>query len=350
MVTTKLNKPEDMKRTTLFILMLLIVSCKKDDDFPLPNRCGSAGVVVTASGAYDDIFKANTNRLSSGEVNSTTSYGDTVIWCISNAVLNTDSGNISLKNCIVLKEGSNITVRYRNDNTGINSLLPGPDSTHYYTVNQAIVINNTVEIIASLWKRNGSGRLDVQHEAVSIFVLDKADWSVIYSKTVSSDDAALYGAALLNEGSYTYIYGTRNVIWDKEVLLARVPLGSLTQPWEFFDGHSWTASATFARPVFKNASDYFSVFRHGDRIYMVTNGALFGQEILLNDAPNPESEWRSLRTLYCNSGSDAGLTTINGQVIKKESDDLIVAYSRIVDDLVSLDNKSPEFIRISNWK
>lgn len=102
----------------------------------------------------------------------------------------------------------------------------------------------------------------------------------------ADSDPVIWGAAVLREGGYLYIYGVRP--YDATpfpLYLARVPAGGLAAglPWQYYasapscgTGQVWSDSPDAAAPLRTGVSAGFSVTRVNDTFVLLTNNAAAG--------------------------------------------------------------------------
>ncbi len=336
-----------MNNRLIFTLLLFSVACHEDElTFPLPNRCGAPGVAIYENNE-PSLFNHSVGHLSSGEINATFTAGTRRFWLVSNGILNTEEGTVRLHNCLLMEEGASLQVITSNGGNAPASLLPDPDTRHFFTLNQGQVFGETLELIVSKWLTVGEGR-DAKHESSWVFALSLRNWQVTDSKQIEADASHMIGAASLRHGDHTYIYITKNVFWNKEASVARVA-GSFFQQWEYFDGNNWQSNPTHLRSVVADVGDFFSVFRQGDEFQLVSFGALLSDDLRLQRAHSPEEGWRPMKTLYCESDGDDGNYAVNSIVIASTDESLSCVYSRIDKNMESLNNATPRFLEVHGW-
>lgn len=339
-----------MKFIRILTFGITIISSCQDEIFPLSNRCGAPGITVYASGEFGNLFSNDSLKLSRGEINSSLDWDGKKIWFISNGMLNYEEENVLLQNCIVIQDEQSVEVEFRLADLHPTSFLQASDEHHFYSLNQGFIKGDTLEVIASLWRITGNGRYDYVHESVTVFRISLTSWVILSSRSITVDNDILFGSAMLRHNGYTYIYATKNATLDKDGFVARVPAGSLFHEWQYFDGYTWQPSVELIKPIFSGVSGYFSVFTDMGRFYLVSNGAVFGQEVSLYDADAPESGWRNLKVLYCRSEVDDDVIILNTLVHQINEGVLVCSYNRAPEDLEASAIFAPSFIEIANWK
>lgn len=335
-----------MKTKLISILIALSAVGCSDEQFPLENRCGGPGVAVYPNTGLDFLFGDYDKQLASGEINSFVDWGTNRIWLISNGRLNVGGGTIELSNCLLIQSASEYDVIFSQDAIGGSSaFLPDPDAEHFYSLNQGQMYNGRLELIVSRWKRTGAGRLDCAHEVSLVYDISPAGWVVERVKEIEANPSLLFGSSLLSDDGYSYIYATRNVLLNRDALVARVR-GSWMNEWEYYNGYLWTLIAEDIAPIFSGVSDYFSVFKtQGGEYYAVSHGALLSQEIQLFTGYAPEKGWQLKKTLYCTSE----VISANSIVLDTTDESLTCVYNVLGTSLDNLSGDAPVFIDVNHW-
>ena len=335
-----------MKKIMLLLAIIGLTSSCEEEDYPLPNRCGAPEIEAADFNGYDFIFNTEINNLKSGEINSIFKEGNRLILSVGNATLNT-TGNPFLRNCLVIVEGDAPQVVFNPDGPTPQSLIPEPDEQHFYSINQVNAAGEDLEVICSLWRQTGPGRFDIEHVRDELALIGP-DGQLLAMQTITSGETK-YGSALLHEGGYLYVFGSKNLELDKQAFVARVAGSTVTGTWEYFNGANWTADANQASPITYNVAEYFSVFREKDHYYMVTNGSLFGQQVLLKQSASLVTGWKDSRTLYCSADNPDGFITSNAVVMDHQENAIVLSYGYIEDNLTGSATLEPEFIKLLNW-
>lgn len=100
-----------------------------------------------------------------------------------------------------------------------------------------------------------------------------------------------WGAAILEDADFTYIYGTEEYPLFKHLHVARVARGQLlTAPWEHFDGTGWSPLFADSARILSGVAGELSVVRTSAGYRMVTSRGGIG-DVHLNRAPAPAGPW-----------------------------------------------------------
>jgi hypothetical protein len=111
-----------------------------------------------------------------------------------------------------------------------------------------------------------------------------------------------WGAAVLREGPWVYIYGADTTeTKDKRVLVARAGVRGVGDPasWEFRTRNGWSRRAEEAWAGEAGAVDEFSVHRRpGGGFVLVQMEANLGRRVMARTAEHPEGPWSEGRVVY----------------------------------------------------
>ncbi len=101
-----------------------------------------------------------------------------------------------------------------------------------------------------------------------------------------------------------FIYGIREQPMDKQLLLARVPAGTIEKPetWRFKTASGWSAKLADAAPLADGMANELSVERIETdgvaRCVMVHSEAMLGSHIMVRTAASPEGPWSKPRAVF----------------------------------------------------
>jgi len=114
-----------------------------------------------------------------------------------------------------------------------------------------------------------------------------------------------FGSAVLNAGSYVYIYGLdslRSAKSSNAMVLARAPADRFGEfeSWRFYSGGKWTQDHLACDALCTDMASEFSVsYLPALKSYVAvyTQGGIFGK-IMMRTSPKPEGPWGKPITLY----------------------------------------------------
>jgi hypothetical protein len=132
--------------------------------------------------------------------------------------------------------------------------------------------------------------------------------------------APFYGYSVVDDGSYTYLFGNNLVYGDNtKTSVARVPTGHVgTSPYEYWTGSSWSPSRADATAVYDPGgySRALDVALVADRWYAVTKvDDFFGASIDILGAAGPTGPWTVGATFSVPAKPTAGQNTYNAALV-----------------------------------
>lgn len=195
--------------------------------------------------------------------------------------------------------------------TGVNGkngreVIPNASSTQWYWPQHAVIDGGKLIVFSTRVKKAGSGALGFAGTGVdaAVFALPKGgvprfERMLGTSASKSPETLPQWGQAVTNDGKYHYVYGSQKVNkpyhFGKSVYVARVPVGQLTKPsaWRYWDGRTWTTSASRSKAIVTSApsgwSTSFTVQRTAKRQFqMVTKEQdMLGTDVITGVSSSP---------------------------------------------------------------
>lgn len=161
-----------------------------------------------------------------------------------------------------------------------------------YWVADATVSGSQLQVLLNRYRKVGPEALDVQMigTALATFALPALTFTGVTELPLGSDVA--WGSAILEDGSYTYIYGSELGGGSAEpnfAHLARVPNDGLGGNWQFWTGSAWSSQVTDSARLLSGVGTSFGVQKTGGQYVLVTmEGHLpFNPEVVAYTASAP---------------------------------------------------------------
>lgn len=235
------------------------------------------------------------------------------------------------------------------------ALMPPPDADHWYWARDGMVLGGKLNVIYSEFQTTGTGALDFAwyRNVLAQFSLNNLSTPQDVVALPSNDDVS-WGAWLMQDSGYTYIYGVEDLGSVKYLHLARVHGQDLTQPWQYLTSSgSWDGTETDSARLTTDGgasisvSNEMSVVKHGDVYVMVTQdmSAAFSANIDLAYSCTPTGPFVDETTAYTTpetgpdgTYADANVYTYNPHEhpeLDNGSNNLVISYN--VNSLVSTD-------------
>jgi CHAP domain/Fibronectin type III domain len=263
-----------------------------------PPPGGMTGAQLTSAFvAYGD----TSGRWSGGDSTASVLLPDgRVVWLFSDTMLGTVNADHTrprtspmINNSIVVQDGAALTTTVHGGTTTAPLALVRPTATdQYYWVGDATIEGGALKVLYNSYRRTGAGALsfELTGTALATFALPALTLTNVVTLPVGSTVA--WGAAIIEDGAFTYVYGSEYVAADgmRFARLARVPAGGLSGAWEFWTGTGWSASsAASARLPLSGVGTSFGVQKVGSQYVLVTVDAniTFSPQVVAYTAASP---------------------------------------------------------------
>ncbi|MCA1831658.1 MAG: DUF5005 domain-containing protein [Actinomycetota bacterium] len=263
-----------------------------------------------------------------------------VVWLFSDSFLGPTNADGSrptnapfVHNSMVVQNGAeystNLPMGYP------RTLIEPPDRVTFYWVGDALVENNELLVFVMHFAAAPAPYAFQQIGTdVARFSLDTLTLQGVTPMPFAfapGDDGipVSYGAAVLRQGGYDYLYGTEDIHLDKYLHLARVPADHLLDgAWEYWTGVDWSRVPARAVRLMTGVANELSVHRIGDRLALVTQDHAVGDDVMMSTAPAPEGPWSAPVAIF-HIPATAGLVTYNAKAHEEFSTDhsLVITYN-----------------------
>src|SRR6059058_1933824 len=330
-----------------------------------------AAVTVTPDSAFQAMFESygNNNTLlddwtgADGALSVLLPDGR-VVWDFSDTFLgfvNSDKsrppGQPFINNSMIVQDsGALVQTLHGGTAQSPTSLIIPVDQNAWYWVGDMTVEGDRLRVFVMEFIRTSPGGFDFQWvgNAIASFVLpDLTPESVV---PTYGENNVMYGAALLEENGYTYIYGTEDVSGTEKYLhIARATPGNVLGAWEFYTGTGWSSDPASSARLRKGVGNGFGVAKVGNRFVLFTMDSLvaFSAELVMYSSTSPEGPFGHRTHVYWTPESRQGLFTYDAHVHPEFTDEqggLLVSYDVNTFDvrklLSNVDSYRPRFIRV----
>ncbi len=311
----------------------------------------AAGTLNTMFGTYGDAG----NHWTGGDSTASVVLPDgRVAWLFSDTFLGTVNADGSrpantpmVNNTLVVQDAGTNLVATRHGGTAAQptALVIPTDPDEYYWVADGLVEGGSMKVLYNSYRRTGEGNLDyeITGTALATFALPGLTLSGVVDLPLGSDIG--WGSALLEEGGFTYIYGTSSGEAGTRLgHLARVPTGGLGGAWQFWNGTTWSATESDAAVLLSGVGTAYGVQRFGTEFVLVTQDTnlVFNPQVFAYRAPSPTGPFSDPVPLLVTPEAEPGTSVIvyDARVHPElaRSGKLLVSYN--VNSLNNADNFS----------
>jgi hypothetical protein len=228
---------------------------------------------------------------------------------------------VIVNNSVGLQEGTGATskmrfaVRRNADKKAAALFTPSDGRGWFWLQAGAYVDNHLYVFLSQVEKTDKPGPFGFRQIGQSLGVVpnpddDPTSWRCEQLKlpcTIFSPERELtFGAAVLRDRDYLYIYGTDEAVKptqrDRYLIVARVGLAHIKDftAWRFYDGAGWSADFNTSKRMVSGMASEGSVSYLPDvkqYVLVYTDGGL-SERILARTAPGPTGPWSAPAVLY----------------------------------------------------
>src|SRR4051794_15263384 len=144
------------------------------------------------------------------------------------------------RNSLVVQDGTRLTTLRGGTSAQPASLVSPADPASWYWSGTPVVEGSKLYWFLSRWRATGGGSWDFSYQDTAVATFSLPDLRLESVTTVPGSSSVLWGAAVLDDGAYTYVYGTENSGGHRYAHVARAPRGLVTGGWEYFTGSGWS--------------------------------------------------------------------------------------------------------------
>jgi hypothetical protein len=137
-------------------------------------------------------------------------------------------------------------------------------------IGDAIVDKEFLRVVVNHYEQTGPGLLDVRRTRTSLVTLTLPQLAMWEMRELPLGQAVAWGQSIVDEGGYTYVYGSEQTPDFNFVHLARVPVGGLQGSWQFWDGTGWSPQEAKSARLASGVGTSFSVDKVDGRYVLVS--------------------------------------------------------------------------------
>ncbi|WP_063842863.1 DUF5005 domain-containing protein, partial [Sphaerimonospora mesophila] len=269
----------------------------------------SAEVLGTLFNQYGD----TSGRWNGGDSTASVPLPDgRVAWLFSDTYIgpiNADGSrpktNTMVHNSLVVQDGAQLVeTRVGGTEAAPASLVGGesdgdPANAGYW-VADGVVEGQTLRVLYNHYRRTGSDSLDLEFAGNALGTFALPSLTLTSLDALPLGDQIAWGSSIMEDGDYTYIYGTEFTETLRFAHVARAPRGDLTAAWQFWTGSGWSSSMSESSRLMSGVNTAYSVEKLGDRYVLVTTegNLVFNPEIVAYTSAAPTGPFSGPVTLY----------------------------------------------------
>jgi hypothetical protein len=187
-----------------------------------------------------------------------------------------------------------------------------PPRGGFYWPGAGLVTGSTLRAFELGFRATGAGGWDFAYTGSAVATFALPSLTLVSVSATPQSPGVQWGSWVLNDGSYTYIYGVEDTGLVKYVHVARVPLGQLSAPWQYDTGSGWSSEPGASARILSGVSNQFSVVRIASGYALITQDAGFSRAISAYMGATPAGPFGASKTLlYTTPDWGAGTFTYN---------------------------------------
>lgn len=353
------------------ILLIACVGCEIEEPFTLPDLeeipvvceqsvCWDNSVYVCRDSTYIDFFTRDKDWTGGDATYSVDLKNGKTLWMFGDSFIDQvaeDRTRPSFKlinNALVLQNGDEFTTFQGGTNVQPRAFAEPPEEGQWYWPGDGTIANGKLYMFMHGFGTGGGGAWDFFRTSIDLLALNIETLEIESNVRLFEDPNISWGAAILEDAEYTYVYGVRAPNPEKFLYVARTN-DDLSQAWEYFDGTEWSLDETNTASIFEGVSEQFSIWKEDGTYYFLTQHNVFGNEISIYNSSLPEGAFSNGKVVYCTPETGGDIFTYNAFAHDHiYSDSLLVSYNinsfDFNDLLESADNYRPYFVKIGGWR
>jgi hypothetical protein len=210
------------------------------------------------------------------------------------------------------------------------ALFVPEDESSWYWPQEGVVEGDRLQVFLQRFVRTGPDQWDFEWADTDVATLSLPDLTLLSLTPVAPGSAVAYGAAVIERGVYTYVYGVEDEPFVNHLHLARAPRGNLLGPWEFRTASGWSPDPGETARLLEGVGNGLSVTPFKGRFVLLTmaDSDFFGNEIVARVACLPWGPWGGETHVYTTPENDGGLFSYNAHAHEQfvKGGRLLVSY------------------------
>jgi hypothetical protein len=189
------------------------------------------------------------------------------------------------------------------------ALVAPADPTHWFWQGDGTVEGDHLRVFVEEWEHTGTGIFDfapVGDRIASFSLPDLHLESVVDAPSEVAGGPVYWGAGIMEDGPWTYVYGSEDHGADKYAHVARVPAGHLLDfaQWRYWTGSGWSSDAMQSQRLLDGIENEYSVTHVSTGYMLVTmdGSTFFGNTIYAYFSCSPTGPFGDATPLYAAPG------------------------------------------------
>ena len=273
---------------------------------PIP----SAAAATASDAAFTNMFASlsSSGWVGADGTNSVALPDGRDCWLFSDTITSASASGVSFAH-------NSIVVTGRGRPLIITDPIPAPAPDAFYWSGAARGHGPQIWEIAQRINQTGPGLWDERFAGDYLARINTSTWRLASITPLADTTGAInWGVAMLDDGPYTYIYGSESQGLSSWMHVARVPKGRLDAPWNYDTPSGWAPHAAAASlRLLPGVAPAYSVIDlgAGRGIRVISQQPMMGQAIYSWHAAGPTGPFTTRRTIYDTGSFGARTYTYN---------------------------------------
>ncbi len=328
-------KLNHLRNFALLLFVIALAACEPVitpdlTDNPDDPQYALAGVETKPANKFTNLFNRFGNGWTGGDATYSVLLPDgRTVWMFGDSFLDTVYADYSrpstglIRNCFMVQTGGSMITKCGGTIDDPLALVDTDDpSDEWYWPGDATVIGGNLYVFFMYFVRTGPAAFDFAYQRTDLVTFSLPGIVETGRTTFYTNPDILWGASLMEDGDYIYVYGAEQAFLTKYAHISRFPAGNINGTQEFWNGTAWvtTEPATSLGRLEKQSglpvatSAQFAVFYYGGTYRLVTQEDLFSPNIYTWESTTPKGPWKKRQTVYVTPETGGDLWTYNAYV------------------------------------
>ena len=203
-----------------------------------------------------------------------------------------------IRNSAVIQDGTRLTTLANGTAQAPDAFLrPGDGSDDWYWPAGGVAQGDEIALFMGRVRETATGSpgWNFTGAGSDLVMVDAKTMAPTSTTPLPGGDGMVWGAATLQSGDHTYVYGFEqgDDPLERDAHVARVPNGQLGHaPLEYWDGAAWTSDAAKSAPIAGGLSNQFNVVALPDgRFAMLSQQLMLGRGLEARTSDTPTGPW-----------------------------------------------------------
>ena len=335
-----------------------------DTSDTMQSGCWEAPITIRRASEFNTLF----TRFGGGWTGADATYSIPLpdgrqLWLFGDTFLGTVNADRSrpptglIRNTFVIQDGEELTTLYTGSPGNASAFAQPQEPGWWYWPGHGVTRGDTLEVVLYGFKNEGGGAWGFAYASIDVAKYALPDIRLLSIERKVLDPKINYGACVLEDDGFYYLYGAEKEGLQKYLHVARVPVAEgLAGEWAYYDGADWVADPGQSKRLFANVSEQFSIFRHEGHYYLLTQHHIFGSQIYIYKADAPTGPFTDPTLVYCTPETGGDIFTYNAFAHTQFLDrgELLVSYNvnsfEFADVFANADNYRPYFVWVKGWE